>query len=191
VIHPRNVTEFSYRYSDPTDALIYMSFHVSSHEKEVPQIIETLKGNHVSLFFTNTMCFIQFIITHYLIFIDFILFFCTENNMKALDITDNEMAKSHARYFAGGRSPAVLHERLYRFEFPERPNALSKFLSSLHTNWNVSLFHYRNHGGDVGKVLVGIQVPEQDMADFQSFLKTLNYPYVDESENPVYKQFLK
>ncbi|ORX77071.1 threonine dehydratase I [Basidiobolus meristosporus CBS 931.73] len=110
--------------------------------------------------------------------------------MKGQDISDNEMAKTHARYLIGGRS-GVENERLYRFEFPERPGALKQFLTGLKSGWNVSLFHYRNFGADTGRVLVGIQVPPPEAEQFQEFLNNLKYPYVDESENPVYKQFLR
>ncbi|CAI2168560.1 17678_t:CDS:2 [Funneliformis geosporum] len=112
-----------------------------------------------------------------------------ENDMDGQDISDNEMAKSHARYLVGGRSK-VKNERLYRFEFPERPAALQKFLCGLRSDWNISLFHYRNHGSDIGKVLVGIQVPPQDSEEFEIFKNNLGYHVVDETNNPVYKQFL-
>ncbi|EIM81281.1 threonine dehydratase I [Stereum hirsutum FP-91666 SS1] len=110
--------------------------------------------------------------------------------MKGYDISDDEMAKTHARYMIGGTSD-VGDERLFRFEFPERPGALRKFLSSLHKGWNVSLFHYRNHGADLGKVLAGIQAPPEDSEKFDAFLKELGYPYVEETENPVYKRYMR
>lgn len=108
-----------------------------------------------------------------------------EKGFKGMDISDNELAKSHARYLVGGRLPegVVEKERLYRFEFPERPGALGKFLDLLNPDFNISLFHYRNHGGDVGKVLVGIQVPEGKQEDLDKFLAELSYPFVDETEN--------
>lgn len=112
-----------------------------------------------------------------------------KQGMSAIDISDNEMAKSHARYLIGGRAK-VPNERLYRFEFPERPGALMKFLSGLKTEWNVSLFHYRNHGADIGKVLTGIQVPASDAPKFEAFLNSLNYMWWDETDNTVYKQYL-
>jgi threonine dehydratase len=111
----------------------------------------------------------------------------------ALDLTDDEMAKLHVRYMVGGHTPkvaGVLHELVYRFEFPERPGALMKFLENMSAGWNISLFHYRNHGADFGRVLVGFQVPPQDMAAFQAFLSGLGYPYRDERDNPAYKLFL-
>ncbi|KAI5803807.1 tryptophan synthase beta subunit-like PLP-dependent enzyme [Geopyxis carbonaria] len=114
------------------------------------------------------------------------------NGFTGEDISDNELAKSHARYLVGGRLPTGLldEERLYRFEFPERPGALGKFLELLKPEFNISLFHYRNHGGDIGKVLVGIQVPQGKRDDLENFLKDLQYPFVDETENLVYKSFM-
>ncbi|CAG8525756.1 484_t:CDS:2 [Paraglomus occultum] len=155
-IHPRAITEFSYRYSDSKKAWIYMSFMVENREKEIPTILAALK----------------------------------EDGMEGQDISDNEMAKSHARYLVGGRSN-VENERLYRFEFPERPGALRKFLQGLRAEWNISLFHYRNHGSDMGRVLVGIQVSPDDSDAFESFKNNLGYHVVDETQNPVYIQFLK
>ncbi|CAJ0834918.1 1808_t:CDS:2 [Entrophospora sp. SA101] len=111
-----------------------------------------------------------------------------KDGMHGLDISDNEIAKSHARYLVGGRS-IVENERLFRFEFPERPGALKKFLTGLKSSWNISLFHYRNH--DIGKVLVGIQVPLQDYEAFEKFKNKLGYHCVEETDNLVYKQFLK
>ena len=108
----------------------------------------------------------------------------------ALDLTDNEMAKLHVRHLVGGHAPLAQNELLYRFEFPERPGALMKFLNSMSHGWNISLFHYRNHGADYGRVLVGIQVLPQDKPAFQVFLDKLGYAYWDESKNPAYKLFL-
>ncbi|MDH5360009.1 MAG: threonine ammonia-lyase, biosynthetic, partial [Gammaproteobacteria bacterium] len=101
-----------------------------------------------------------------------------------------EMAKLHIRYMVGGRATAD-HEVLYRFEFPERPGALLNFLTHMGANWNISMFHYRNHGADYGRVLVGIQVPVGEMDKFQGFLDALGYGYEDESTNPAYGLFLK
>lgn len=113
-----------------------------------------------------------------------------EAGFTALDLTNDELAKLHIRHLVGGKSGLAEHELLYRFEFPERPGALLRFLDSMAPNWNISLFHYRNQGGDVGRVLVGIQVPENEMAQYQEFLANLGYRYWDESTNPVYKLFL-
>lgn len=107
-----------------------------------------------------------------------------------VDMTDNEMAKSHVRYMVGGHSPAVADEMLYRFEFPERPGALLRFLTRMGSRWNISLFHYRNHGAAYGRVLVGIQVPPEDAAKFQGFLDSLGYMYWEEASNPAYTLFL-
>jgi len=109
---------------------------------------------------------------------------------KTLDLTDNELAKLHLRHMVGGRSPLAENELLYRFEFPERPGALMKFVTSMSPNWNISLFHYRNHGSDWGRIVVGMQVPPQEMDEWQAFLETIGYRYWDENQNPAYKLFL-
>ncbi|PWZ02067.1 putative ILV1-anabolic serine and threonine dehydratase precursor [Testicularia cyperi] len=110
--------------------------------------------------------------------------------MPAIDISGDEVSKSHLRYMVGGLT-AVPNERIFRFEFPERPGALRKFLIGLQSEWNVSLFHYRNHGSDVGKILVGIQVPPNQTQDFHNFLNDLNYHVVEETNNPVVTRYLK
>ncbi|CCG82035.1 Threonine dehydratase [Taphrina deformans PYCC 5710] len=156
IITPRAVTEFSYRYSDPSKAHIYLSFKVVDRQVEVPEILKKLRAEG----------------------------FDGEDN------SDNEMAKSHARYLVGGKSSAE-NERLYRFEFPEQHGALGKFLSELPIGLNISLFHYRNHGADVASVLIGIQIPATQSASFQTFLQGLDYPYVDETSNSVYTKFMK
>ena len=101
------------------------------------------------------------------------------------------MAKWHARHMVGGRAPFARNELLYRFEFPERPGALMKFLESMRSDWNISLFHYRNHGADYGRVLVGIQVPKEEQRQFQQFLRKLGYPFAEETRNPAYRLFLR
>ena len=111
--------------------------------------------------------------------------------MPAVDLSDNEMAKLHGRHLVGGRAPADVPEMLYRFEFPERPGALMNFLTHMGSSWNISLFHYRNHGADVGRVLVGLQVPAGERRAFRRFLRELAYDYTDESRNPAYRYFLK
>ncbi|KAF8342257.1 uncharacterized protein EI90DRAFT_3143628 [Cantharellus anzutake] len=159
VIHPRAVTEFSYRYSSMRHAHIFLSFilQTNSRSDEISTFISQLKSK----------------------------------NMVAYDISDDEMAKSHARYMVGGASD-VPDERLFRFEFPERPGALRKFLAGLkNDSWNISLFHYRNHGADLGRVLAGIQVPSSTQAEFEDFLVKLDYPYVEETSNAVYRRFLR
>ncbi|MDD5248011.1 MAG: threonine ammonia-lyase, biosynthetic [Rhodocyclaceae bacterium] len=113
-----------------------------------------------------------------------------KNGCATLDLTDDEMAKLHIRHLVGGHAPQADHELLYRFEFPERPGALMNFLGKMSAGWNISLFHYRNHGADYGRVLVGMQVPPKEMKEFRVFLKSLGYGYWDESKNPAYKLFL-
>jgi threonine dehydratase len=109
---------------------------------------------------------------------------------ETVDLTDNEMAKLHVRHMVGGHAPEVQHERLCRFEFPERPGALADFLEKLAGRWNISLFHYRNHGSDFGRVLAGLEVEERELPSFRSFLEGLGYEYTIESDNPAYRFFL-
>jgi threonine dehydratase len=112
-------------------------------------------------------------------------------SFNVLDLTDEELAKLHLRHMVGGRSPLAHDELLYRFEFPERPGALVHFLDQLHPDWNISLFHYRNHGADHGRILVGLQVPTAEQPLFAQFLATLGYPHVDESTHPAYRLLLR
>ena len=112
------------------------------------------------------------------------------HGLGALDLTDNEVAKLHLRHLVGGHAPQAEHEQVYRFEFPEKPGALMKFLDTMGHDWNISLFHYRNHGADYGRVLVGMQVPPAEKVEFKTFLDQLGYPYWDESANPAYRLFL-
>ena len=118
----------------------------------------------------------------------------SKHGYPTLDLTDDEMAKNHIRHMVGGHAPQVcedgMRELLYRFEFPERPGALMNFLTQMSAGWNISLFHYRNHGADYGRVLVGMQVPAGEMAQFREFLDKLGYTHWDESQNPAYKLFL-
>ncbi len=151
----RNITEFNYRYSDPSVAHIFVGVAIQD-PKEAGQLVNNLVAE----------------------------------NLPTLDLTDNEVAKLHLRHLVGGHAPQAENELLYRFEFPEKPGALMNFLESMGQNWNISLFHYRNHGADFGRVLVGMQVPPQDKAKFEQFLANLGYPYWDESKNPAYKLFL-
>ena len=113
-----------------------------------------------------------------------------EQGYPALDMSDNEMAKLHIRYMVGGHAPGIRDEILYRFQFPERPGALLKFLTGMAHGWNISLFHYRNHGSDYGRVLVGVQVPEAERAQFAQYIRDLDYPHSDETDNPAYRLFL-
>jgi len=112
------------------------------------------------------------------------------HGLTTLDLSDNEMAKLHTRHMVGGRAPFAKNELLYRFEFPERPGALMRFLDNMRSDWNISLFHYRNQGADYGRVLVGMQVPRGELGQFRAFLRKLGYPYADETRNPAYKLFL-
>ncbi|CAO3636931.1 unnamed protein product [Cunninghamella echinulata] len=153
---PRNITEFSYRYSCPEKAYVYISFKVNDLKQEVDQVLTKWK----------------------------------ENGMEGWDVSNNELAKTHARYMIGGKHANIVNERVFRFIFPERPGALMKFLSGLHISWNVSLFHYRNHGDDMGKIFVGIQVPPEEYDQFDEFLDQLGYTYIEETDNVVYKTFL-
>jgi len=113
-----------------------------------------------------------------------------ERGFPVLDLTDNEAAKLHIRHMVGGRAPQVEQERLFRFEFPERPGALFNFLERLGGRWNISLFHYRNHGAADGRVLAGLQVPEHERGELGAVLDAIGYRYWDESENPAYRLFI-
>lgn len=108
----------------------------------------------------------------------------------SLDLTDNDLAKTHVRYMVGGRSDKVRNEVLYRFWFPEVPGALSRFLGAMGENWNISLFHYRTQGGDYGRVLIGLEIPTGEQDAFHAFLENLGYHYIEESDNPAYRLFL-
>jgi threonine dehydratase len=113
-----------------------------------------------------------------------------EHGYPVIDMSDNEMAKLHVRYMVGGHAPGLRDEILYRFQFPERPGALLKFLTGMAHGWNISLFHYRNHGSDYGRVLIGIQVPEAERSKFLEYIRELGYPFCEETENPAYRLFL-
>jgi threonine dehydratase len=115
----------------------------------------------------------------------------TRHGFETLDLTHDDLAKEHIRHMVGGHSALARDERLLRFVFPERPGSLMKFLSLMRPNWNISLFHYRNQGADYGRILVGLQVPKADNPAFKEFLGTLGYPYVEETDNPVYRLFLQ
>ena len=114
-----------------------------------------------------------------------------ENGFAHVDLTNDELGKSHIRHLVGGRTELADDEVLYRFEFPERPGALLKFLDRMSPTWNISLFHYRNHGADYGRILVGLQVPAKDKKAFKVFLTELGYPWVDETGHPAYQMFLR
>jgi threonine dehydratase len=159
----RNITEFNYRIADSRDAHIFVGIEVAN-QAETARIVRNLK----------------------------------RHGLHTLDLSDNEMAKLHVRHMVGGRAPwsgdarakGRANELLYRFEFPERPGALMRFLSNMRSDWNISLFHYRNHGADYGRVLVGVQVPPAEMNEFRRFLARLGYPFAEETRNPAYRLFL-
>lgn len=153
----RSITEFNYRYSDPSEAHIFVGVQLLEGEHEKQQIIGMLR----------------------------------EHGYPVLDMSDNEMAKLHVRYMVGGRTSGLENELVFRFQFPERPGALLKFLNGLSGSWNISLFHYRNHGADYGRVLAGIQVPEAELPKLKRSLNELGYPYWDETRNPAYDSFLR
>jgi threonine dehydratase len=115
----------------------------------------------------------------------------SRHGFPTLDLSHDDLAQEHIRHMVGGQSPLAHDERLLRFVFPERPGALLKFLSLMRPGWNISLFHYRNQGADYGRILVGLQVPPEDDADFSEFLQTLGYPWVEETHNPLYGMFLR
>jgi threonine dehydratase len=117
--------------------------------------------------------------------------FLSRHKFETIDITHDELAKEHIRHMVGGRTGLAHDERLLRFIFPERPGALLKFLTLMRPTWNISLFHYRNQGADYGRILVGLQVPKADHKAFDAFLATLGYPWVEETDNPIYKAFLQ
>ena len=158
----RNITEFNYRIAGAQDAHVFAGVEVSGRD-ETRRLVKTLRRHGLS----------------------------------AIDLSENEMATLHVRHMVGGHAPRgrggrslARGERLYRFAFPERPGALMRFLSRIGTAWNISLFHYRNHGADYGRVLVGIQVPADEMREFQRCLDALGYPYSAETRNPAYRLFL-
>lgn len=151
----RNITEFNYRYDDPSLARVFVGLQIQG-AGEIQKLVALLK----------------------------------KHKLDAVDLSDNEMAKLHVRHLVGGHAPQVSNELIYRFEFPERPGALMSFLNSMSQDWNISLFHYRNHGADYGRILVGIQVPPKEKPSFQKFLDKLGYRYWDETRNPAYKLFL-
>lgn len=113
-----------------------------------------------------------------------------ERNYSVTDLSDSELAKLHVRHMVGGPAPSIADELLFRFQFPERPGALLKFLQAVGQQWNISLFHYRNHGSDFGRVLAGVQVPPAEREEFEQHLTQLGYAHWDETDNPAYRLFL-
>ncbi|TYZ59727.1 hypothetical protein PybrP1_006639 [[Pythium] brassicae (nom. inval.)] len=160
LIYPRNVTEFTYRMSSQNDTVARIWMSIQA---------------------TSSDDFVHVVDT-----------INAESDMHATDLASNELAKAHLRHLAGGRAEDVPNERLFRLEFPERPGALKDFLDTLGlaAQWNVSLFHYRNHGADIGRVLVAFQVPSREDAAFSAFLQRLGFRFVEETGNPAYTQFV-
>ncbi|TCK06076.1 L-threonine ammonia-lyase [Marinobacterium mangrovicola] len=153
----RNITEFNYRYSDDSQAMVFAGVQILPNNGGREELLAELR----------------------------------EHIEDVVDLTDDETAKLHVRYMVGGHAPAsVVNEVVYRFEFPERPGALMKFLNKLGGRWNISMFHYRNHGAAYGRVLVGMQVPEEEHAQVGQFLEEIGYTYFDETDNAAYKLFL-
>ena len=212
-IHPRNVTEFSYRYSSKDRAHIYVSFLLSGTGTGTAPPVATASGTAtpvpssggipavngsaagaaaVTKPARDPVAFAQTLAAESSAASELgsVLEALAQDGMPALDLSGDELSKSHARYLVGGREN-VANERVFRFEFPERPGALRKFLVGLQSDWNISLFHYRNHGSDVGRILTGIQVPPADSDKFETFLKDLGYLYIEETNNPVYKRYLR
>lgn len=214
-INPRSVTEFSYRYNSKDKAQIFLSFLLNGTnaapatanatataapngaslpvpDPVIAQAQASLSANAVlpldpaqladAVSASNAPASSSELRE--------ILAALTADGMSAIDISHDEVSKSHMRYLVGGKTD-VQNERIFRFEFPERPGALRKFLVGLQSEWNVSLFHYRNHGADVGKVLVGIQVQPSQYAQFDRFLQDLRYTYHEETYNPVIQRFMK
>lgn len=158
VIHPMAVTEFSYRYSGPSEAniLVGVELKAATRAHDLPNLITRLAAE----------------------------------GMTATDLSQDELAKSHIRYLVGGRSNAA-DEHLYMFEFPERGGALYKFLNTLQPGMNISLFHYRNYGGDVAKILSGIQCKKEEGEKLEGFLREIGYPYKEVTRSESYKTFLR
>jgi threonine dehydratase len=162
LLGPRNLTEFSYRLADSQRAHIFVGVQIHGRQ-DTRRLIADLAAS----------------------------------GFPCLDLSDNEFAKLHLCHMVGGRLPArsdaaapLLDELLYRFEFPERPGALMDFVSSLHANWNISIFHYRNHGADMGRIVVGVQVPAAERDAWRAFLAGLPYAHWEETHNPAYRLFL-
>ncbi len=158
MIGKRSITEFNYRFADPSTAVVFAGIQLTGADVEKESIIAKLQ----------------------------------EQGFAVVDLSDNEMAKVHIRHMVGGKANHITDERLLRFVFPERPGALMQFLATMESKWNISLFHYRNHGSDYGRVLVGMQVPndEKNNREFEDFLDRLGYEYADESDNPAFHLFL-
>jgi threonine dehydratase len=152
----RSITEFNYRYSDVSQAHVFVGIELHEGPAEMERLLQALQAQ----------------------------------DYQVLDMSENEMAKLHVRYMVGGHAAGLKDELLYRFQFPERPGALLRFLDGMGHGWNITLFHYRNHGADYGRVLTGIQVPHAERAQFEQYLDELGYAYWNETDNPAYGLFL-
>ncbi len=159
-VMPHSVTEFSYRYATDAIANVLIGISLTSPASQRDEELQSLLTR------------------------------ISSNGMSAVDLSGDELAKSHIRYLVGGRS-GVLNERLYMFNFPERPGALEKFLATLRPRYNISLFQYRNEGSDIGKVLTGILCPDEEVDELRAFLKKIGYPWTDCSDSEVFKTFLR
>ena len=168
-IYPRDVSEFVYRYSNGKTAHVYVAMILNGTVPDGPAPAGmSLRTREL-----------QGVIDGLRV-----------QDFDVIDMSNDEMAKAHGRYMVGGREN-VPHERLIRFEFPERPGALRRFLLGIDAGWNISLFHYRNHGGEIGRVLAGIQVPPETEERFNKFLLDLGYSYHDDTESPVARRYLR
>ncbi|WP_348703529.1 threonine ammonia-lyase, biosynthetic [uncultured Neptuniibacter sp.] len=153
----RNITEFNYRYSDDSNAIVFAGIQLTPDENAREELVSELR----------------------------------DKAYEVEDLSENEIAKIHVRYMVGGHAPKTLDDEvIYRFEFPERPGALMNFLSKLGGKWNISMFHYRNHGAAYGRVLVGMQVPEEERDQVGTFLSEIGYNYWEETDNAAYQLFL-
>jgi len=159
----RSITEFNYRYADAANAHIFAGVELNEGERERDQLVTHLRQKGYPV-------------------VDQLI-------ALPLPFTDNETAKLHIRYMVGGHSPSLRDESLFRFQFPERPGALLSFLSELGKRWNISLFHYRNHGAAYGRVLMGIQINTKEKREFRLFLSELGYSCEEETDNIAYKLF--
>ncbi|WVQ80289.1 threonine ammonia-lyase, biosynthetic [Cryptococcus sp. DSM 104549] len=168
LLNGRAVTEFSYRYSSPTTGYIICSFLLSSSSASASGPSPAARAAEIAELVGQL----------------------AGVGIEATDLSEDEFAKDHVRHLVGGRS-GVADERVFRFEFPERPGALGAFLNGMQHDWNISMFHYRNHGADVGKVLIGVQVPDADSEAWDKFLGELGYPFVEETANAAYAMFLR
>ena len=157
-----NITEFNYRDADRQDAKVLVGIQTRLEESRLE---ESRSDREV---------FLQKL----------------KRDYDVQDLSENEVAVLHVRHMVGGRAKGIDDERLFRFEFPERPGALSKFLGILGNDFNISMFHYRNHGAAYGRVLVGIQIPAEDMNKFKQGLAEIGYRFWDETDNPAYQLFL-